>query len=190
MIAHGRTRQILARYLEVPPEGLEFTIGTNGKPRLPSGENHREIEFSLSHSGEFAVVAVTQGQAVGVDIEKRDDKVDCLALAQRFFSLSERDDIACEGQSTSLSRRFYSCWTRKEAYVKATGHGMSRGLDHFDVTVAPRPAALRADRLDPDAPNRWRIGDLVVPSGYSGAIAVEGPLDLVVAQDPGGTRSV
>ena len=190
VIAHGRTREVLAGYLGARPERLDFATGEHGKPRVRSGEKEPEIEFNLSHSGEIALVAVAQSQAVGIDIQKWNENLEYLAISQRFFSSSEHDNIAAANGNASLPHKFYSCWTRKEAYIKATGYGISRGLGHFDVAVAPAPAVLREDRLDPDAPNRWRLEDLGVPSGYSAALAVEGPLDLVVVQDPDVTNVV
>jgi 4'-phosphopantetheinyl transferase len=79
---------------------------------------------------------------------------------------------------------FFSAWSRKEAYLKATGHGISRGLDHFDVTLSPgEPARLLADRLEPHALTRWAMTAVPVGAGYSAALVVEGTLDDMLLLD-------
>lgn len=176
--ARGWTRRILSRYLDCNPEEISFTYGEHGKPRIEAGV---DLEFNLSHAGELALLAVTRGRRVGVDIERWDRPVDHLAVARRFFSAAEQEAILAVAQEPAeLCAAFFACWSRKEAYLKATGEGLSRGLSTFDVTVSPgAPARLLADRRDPDATGRWRLVEVSVPERYSGALVAEAPLDDV-----------
>jgi 4'-phosphopantetheinyl transferase len=180
VIAHGALRRILADYLDVMPGVLEFVTGEHGKPALTpiAGPQPAAVEFNLSHSGDLALVAVTRANPVGVDVEQWDEGVECLELAERFFSPNERRALrALANAPNHVVAGFFAAWTRKEAYLKATGHGIVRGLHHFDVTLAPgEPARLVADRLDRDATERWTMTELAPAEGYSAALVVASPL--------------
>jgi 4'-phosphopantetheinyl transferase len=180
VIAHGALRRILADYLDVMPGVLEFVTGEHGKPALTpiAGPQPAAVEFNLSHSGDLALVAVTRANPVGVDVEQWDEGVECLELAERFFSPNERRALRALAKAPNhVVAGFFAAWTRKEAYLKATGHGIVRGLHHFDVTLAPgEPARLVADRLDRDATERWTMTELAPAEGYSAALVVASPL--------------
>jgi 4'-phosphopantetheinyl transferase len=189
VVAHGALRLILGAYLDTEPEALAFELGEHGKPWLrhgPAGERAR-VEFNLSHSADLALVAVARDRPVGVDVE-RWSEVEHLELAERFFSRAERDAMrALAGAAEHLDAGFFAAWTRKEAYLKATGHGIARGLHHFDVTLAPgTEAALLADRLDATATERWTMRSIVPADGYSGAVVAAAPLQdlLLLDADP------
>ncbi len=136
------------------------------------------LEFNLSHSGELALLAVTGTTAVGVDVERWDANVEHLALAERFFSPAERTTLrALVDRAPPHARHeqtiagFFAAWSRKEAYLKATGVGITRGLHYFDVSLDPgEPARLIADRHDVHATSRWRMHAPHVESGYSAAV--------------------
>nr|ASV46661.1 hypothetical protein [uncultured bacterium] len=134
----------------------------------------RGIRFNVSHSGEMALYAFARGRELGVDVEEVRRMEDGLHIAERFFSQAEvavfrslpeeiRDDA------------FFNCWTRKEAYIKAVGEGLSFPLHVFDVSLAPgEPARLLASR-DPQQAERWSLRGLPDPApGYRAAIVVEG----------------
>lgn len=183
-IAHSALRQILALYDDVDPRSLNFGVGEHGKPELlTDASGRRPLDFNLSHSGEMALVAVARHGAVGVDVERWRTTVEHLEIAERFFSPSECDALLAlpREDPNDVLRGFFSTWARKEAYLKATGHGISRGLHHFDVTTGGEVADLLADRLDPDALDRWSMTHLTVGPGYSAA--------LVAARPPGGTSA-
>lgn len=175
--AHGMLRHILAHYTGLPAASLAFARGEFGKPMLANRESC-EVAFNLSHSGSVALVALTGGGEVGVDVERWSDRVSHLDLASRVFSRAECAALSALSESPAEVRKgFYAAWTRKEAYMKATGHGISRGFDHFDVTLHPgEPARLLADRLDHSAPARWVMKPLDVGAGYSAALVAEAPL--------------
>ena len=175
-VAHGWLRQILSWYGGVSPHALTLETGEFGKPRLAT----TDIEFNLSHSGDLALVAVTRGGPVGVDVEQWDPGIDHVALAEQFFSPVERSSLRSLGGDYAVLAGFFAAWTRKEAYLKATGHGVARGLHHFDVTLTPgEPARLLADRFDADAGHRWTMVQLDVAPGYSGALVAPAPLRAV-----------
>jgi 4'-phosphopantetheinyl transferase len=183
-VAHGALRQILSAYLEQAPESITFTTGPYGKPVLAEARPRR-LEFNLSHSGELALVAVAWDRPVGVDLEEWEHEMNHLELAERFFSPAERRALReLAASADDLVRGFFAAWSRKEAYLKASGHGVTRGLHHFDVTLAPHePARLVEDRRDATALERWRMVAFPPAPGFSGALVVAAPLDELLLFD-------
>lgn len=162
--AHVRLRHILGGYVGCDPVSLAFAIEANGKPTLPGGPS-----FNLSHSGGWAALAVTPTARLGVDIEAH--RTVEAEVAQRFFSRSEQHDLAgVDGDDWRAA--FFRCWTRKEAFVKAVGDGLSLPLDSFDVTLLPQ-AAARLLRVAGGRAEDWRLIDLPLGPGWAGAIAIE-----------------
>lgn len=190
VVAHGMLRAILSRYVAEPPESLRFVDGEHGKPSLlrEPGASSASIEFNLSHSDDLALVAVALDRPVGVDLERWSDETEHLELAERFFSPAERDALrALAGERSTLTAGFFAAWSRKEAYLKATGAGITRGLHHFDVSLAPgEHARLLADRLDPSASERWAMRALGPAEGYSAALVATAPLKDVRLFDAAG----
>ena len=179
--AHGALRTILAGYLDARPTALAFVNGEHGKPALRNVTGRPSVEFNLSHSDDLALVAVARARAVGVDLE-RWSEVEHLELAERFFSPGERDALRALAHAPHLVEAgFFAAWTRKEAYLKATGQGIARGLHHFDVALTPgEPARLLADRLDDAATARWSMIALEPAPGYSAALVVASPIGDVL----------
>ncbi len=168
--ARGALRVILGRYLGVPPASLRFCYNAYGKPALagePGG-----LRFNVSHSGDLALIAVVWRRAVGVDIECLRADVADEQLARRFFSPLEVASLLSLPER-DRQRGFFTCWTRKEAYIKARGKGLSIPLDRFQVSLAPgEPAALLS--VQGDDPARWGLHELRPGPGYIAALAVEG----------------
>ena len=168
IVAHGCLRNILARYLQCEPGVLNFDINEYGKPSI----NGHKLEFNLSHSGDFALIAVSHKRKVGVDVERIHSDMEFESIADRFFSPNELAEL----MSLPLEQRaiaFFNCWTRKEAYIKAQGLGLSLPLDSFDVSLTPNePAFLRATRPDAQEANRWSLCSLKVDPGYAAAVAI------------------
>jgi medium-chain acyl-[acyl-carrier-protein] hydrolase len=167
----GALRAVLGRYLGEPPERLRFTYNVYGKPALVGGGN---VRFNLTHSHGLALLAVTRGREVGVDLERVRADLAGEELAERFFS--PREVAALRGLPQGQRREaFFRCWTRKEAYIKARGAGLALPLDRFDVTLRPdEPAALLATHDEPAEAGRWSLRNLAPGDGYAGALAVEG----------------
>lgn len=166
VVAHASLRGILAGYIDSPPCDVRFTTGAYGKPYLESGELH----FNLSHSDELALVAVTAEGEIGVDIEKIHPLEDAVALAERFFSARELHELRKLERRPESSRAFFECWTRKEAYIKATGMGLSYALDGFHVTFFPEEKVELRIHSGEDA--RWSLYNLSPAPGYCAALAV------------------
>ena len=172
--AHGALRDILSRYLHLDPRQLSFSTNAYSKPSLSEVSAEGGLDFNLSHSRDFALIAVTRDRQVGVDIEYIREEIFIEEIARRFFSereVSELLTLPPEQQEVA----FFHCWTRKEAYIKAHGLGLSLPLDSFDVSLAPGELAiLRATRPDPHEALRWTLKHLEVQPGYAAAVAVEG----------------
>ena len=169
--AHGCLRNVLARYLNCEPNQLIFSTNDYGKPGLGS----HNLEFNLSHSGNFALIVVTREHKVGVDVERVRDDLEVESIAKRYFSPNEISELMVL-QPEQRDAGFFNCWTRKEAYIKAHGLGLSLPLDSFDVSLTPNePATLRATRPNPQEAARWRLLSLDVDSSYAAAVAVEMP---------------
>jgi 4'-phosphopantetheinyl transferase len=162
-------RLLLGQSLGVDPQGLVFTYGAAGKPAL-AGEPG--LHFNLAHSHELAVLAVTRLAPVGIDIEWCRPLPDRDAVARRFFAQTESAALAALPEE-QRDAAFYAGWTRKEAYLKAVGTGLSQDLDGFCVELRPaRPAGLLSIGGDFRAARGWTIADLPLPEGYRGACAV------------------
>jgi 4'-phosphopantetheinyl transferase len=169
----GELRAILGAYTGAPPEALRFGYGRQGKPAIRAAMNRADLRFNLAHAGDLALYAVTRARELGVDLERiapRENE----ALAERFFSPGEVAALRALPEASRLEA-FYSCWTRKEAYLKATGDGLSTPLDQFEVAFGPaRPPALLRVADAPLEPGRWSLAALDVAPGYAAALCVEG----------------
>lgn len=169
ILAHRSLREILARYLNRKPEQLDFSSNKYGKPFLP-GCN---FQFNLSHSGTFALLAVSPVHKVGIDVEQVRPDVEMDNLGRRFFSQSENSELMSILPEVRMTA-FYRCWTLKEAYIKAHGLGLSLPLDSFDVSlISTKTGFLKATRPDSEEASRWTLTPLEVHPGYAGAVAVE-----------------
>ena len=173
IVARGVLRAILGRHLNRGPESLSFCYGSHGKPALAGDTDQDAIRFSVSHSSGVALYAVTRGREVGVDLERIRFDVAVAEIAERFFS--RREIAMLRALPTELQcQAFFHCWTRKEAYIKARGEGLSLPLDQFDVSLVPgEPAALLGTRQDPSEASRWSVQELFPAPGYAAALAVE-----------------
>jgi len=163
-VARARLREWLAELLGVAPEALVFAYGAQGKPRLEGGPH-----FNLSHSGERALFASCAGAPVGVDVEVRRE-VDPLALARSVFSPAEQAALAAQPEQRR-QQAFFATWTRKEAVIKATGLGVSQGLERFSVLETDGGLVLAGDPAV-GAPADWTVVDVALEPGYPAALAV------------------
>lgn len=168
---NGALRQLLSGYVGVPARYLAFGRGRHGKPRLlTAGAEH--IEFNASSSGAWAMVAVAVGRPVGIDIERIDASRLDAAISSHFFAPGEQRSLE-RLDGDRRTEGFFNCWARKEAFVKATGEGLSRPLDDFEVTLDPgeAPRLLRAGG-DPGEAARWQMAELEPIAGYAHALVV------------------
>lgn len=174
IIGRGVLRVLLGRYLHCDPQRIHFCYSSYGKPALDSVHAETGLQFNLSHSHQLALLAFTYNRQIGVDVEYMRPDVEFEQLAERFFSPTECAVLL--GVAPTLRREtFYNCWTRKEAYIKARGEGLSMPLDQFDVSLRPgEPAALLRSRKDPAEATRWSLRALPIDEEYAAALAVEG----------------
>jgi 4'-phosphopantetheinyl transferase len=174
IIAHCALRQILAGYLHTDPSGLEFLEGPHGKPKLVLRSFWPTLNFNLSHSHEAALVAVILGRNIGVDIEYIKPGFQWQEIAARFFAPGEIE-ILLALRPEQQQRAFFQCWTRKEAYIKGKGGGLSIPLQDFEVSLAPgERAALRSHKADPEEVKRWAFSEIDFRPDYAAAVAIEG----------------
>jgi len=169
--AHAYLRVVLGRALGRPADSLRFETGPHGKPHL--ADSPLDARFNLSHSGERALIALAAGREVGIDVEAR-RQVNVLELATRFFAPAETAMLRAL-PTEEQHAAFLRCWTRKEAFIKAIGDGLSFPLDHFEVSLADDEARqqLVSCRGDGDPLQRWRIVSLPADTGYTAALAAE-----------------
>jgi 4'-phosphopantetheinyl transferase len=174
IVSRCSLRKILSRYLDLPPAAIKFNHGEFGKPYIDMLPRGGGLSFNLSHSGEYILIAVGRNREVGVDVEKIRPEIDLEGIARRFFSSSEVESLINLEDELHLEA-FFRCWTRKEAYLKARGGGLSIPLDQFDVTLDPEsPATLLATRDDPKLVSRWSLTNINLTEDYLSALAVEG----------------
>lgn len=173
LMARGVLRALLAGYAGTAPEDLSFRYAEHGKPYLPR-EVAGGLDFNLAHSGQVVLFAIGWGREVGVDVEHTDRDVGWQQVARRFFAAAEYE--ALEALPPPQRRAgFFNCWTRKEAYLKARGRGLSVGLGSFSVSLAPaQPAELTWTAEGASTPGEWRLEALEPAPGYTGAVCAQG----------------
>ena len=166
--AHAQLRMVLGRCLGRRAQSLRFARGTYGKPYVADGDNPHDVRFNMSHSGDRALIAVTLGREVGVDIEEEKGIGNPLAVAQHFFAPGERSVMAGLPEAARCAA-FFRCWTRKEAVIKALGAGLSCSLDGFEVPLdedaPPRCRRLAVGGVD------WQLASVPVGTPYTAALA-------------------
>jgi 4'-phosphopantetheinyl transferase len=172
--ARAAMRSILAGYLNAAPSEIIFSYAANGKPGLAGGLNESGLKFNLSHSHDRALLGVVSNFCIGVDIEFIKYEFASDEIAQRFFAPGEVSRLRAIPEMERASA-FFSCWTRKEAYIKAVGQGLSLPLDSFEVAFGPGvQASLLQVNTSPEEAARWRMYSIPAAEGYAAAIIVEG----------------
>ncbi|WP_339028195.1 4'-phosphopantetheinyl transferase superfamily protein [Bradyrhizobium symbiodeficiens] len=188
VLTRAGLRRLLAERLHLPARAIEFVENSYGKPRLSPAHAPATLEFNLSHSENLAVYAFTRRHAVGVDIERIRQIPDAGDLAERFFSPSEIESI----RSLPIEQRslaFLTCWTRKEAFIKALGLGLSYPLDAFDVTIEPHIPA-RITRIEGRVSElaHWRLHAFTPYPHYMAAVAYRAGGDAAWQSSQAGTQ--
>ena len=174
VVSHGATRSILSLYLDLRPDEIRFITGERGKPRLATPAGAPAICFSLSHSGEMALCAVAAGREIGVDVERIHPVADWREIAARYFSAGENQALRSLAEDRA-GEAFFHGWTRKEAYSKALGEGVSERWSAFTVSLQPGAAADVVSAA-PDAPveGPFTLCPLAPGPGYVAAVAAQG----------------
>jgi len=188
VVARGCMRMLLAGYLDQPPERIRFRYGTHGKPELDISGTGSFLQFNLSHSHEIALCALARGRRVGVDVEKvARESVDGVAIADKFFTTEEAQKVR-SARPEARAEVFLRIWTRKEAYLKGLGEGITSSLNQFNVSL--EDSMLRSATGADEAPN-WSLHELYPYPGFIAAVAVEGGCDSLTLLDfssPDGDR--
>lgn len=175
LLGRSAVRALVGAALDVPPDEVPFVEGPHGKPELAPGTG---LHFNVSHSGDRVLIGLAL-EPLGVDIERVRETTDLEGISRRFFS--EREvQVLFRLPPEQRPDAFFRCWTRKEAFIKALGDGLSHPLDAFEVTLAPdEPARLLETRRDPEAARSWELRALPAPPGYHAALCARAPISSV-----------
>ncbi|MBF0399765.1 MAG: 4'-phosphopantetheinyl transferase superfamily protein [Magnetococcales bacterium] len=168
----GRLRCLLGHYLDVAPTELRFGRTPDGKPYLQGGGP--SLCFNISHSGQWSLLAFSRGSPLGVDLEQLRPipPAKCLRLARRFFADAEYSALT-RLPLAQVNTAFFTCWSRKEAYIKRHGISIARLLAHFTVSIDPdAPPVLLATPWQPEDAAACQLHDLPAPAGYCAALAL------------------
>ncbi len=169
----GLLRELLASYLGVRATEVQFVYSEEGKPGLAPDKATLPVSFNVSHSGTYILVGFARNRRIGVDVEQMRRDIEVEQIAKRFFSDAEQQALVSLDQASRIPA-FFRCWTRKEAFVKATGVGLSLPLHQFDVSLLPGEAAtLLATRPEPLEAQRWTLRNIELDADYAAAVAVE-----------------
>jgi 4'-phosphopantetheinyl transferase len=174
VVVRGLLRVILARYLDLKPSQLRFIYSDYGKPALAPASTTRGLSFNLSHAHELALVAVTRDRLLGIDLEHIRPIPEIEQITERIFSPQEKEMFRAPVGTEKLEL-FFQYWTLKEAFIKASGEGLSLPLDQFKVgPILDESAPLLSVKGDPQEASRWSLRKLTPAPGYVAALAVEG----------------
>jgi len=169
-VSKGYLRLILGKITTVNPDDIIFTANEHGKPELKFPEER--IYFNISHSGDLGLIAITDLAPIGVDVEKYSERKATNDLVIRFFSPAEQD-MFFKLPEFQRTEGFFNCWSRKEAFVKSLGKGLSFPLSSFDVSLKPEaPAQLLEIRNKEFNTVSWSLNTLTVDDGYAAAFCI------------------
>lgn len=179
----GILRVLLSHYTGIEPGEIQFEYTKYGKPFLASRDGFSNICFNLSHSYRYVMYAFTRSHLVGIDIEYIRPIEDMDQIALRNFSADEYQKFRSIDEVDKV-QAFFNCWTRKEAFIKAIGEGVSFPLQKFDVSLEPGyPAQLISLFGSPQNAKHWSMHDLRAPDGYAAALVVQGKEHLISQQN-------
>lgn len=181
--ARAILRQLLARYLEVSANKINFTYNPHGKPELGSCFNNIHLQFNISHSEDLALYSFNYEQKIGIDLEYLRENVDYKSIAQRFFCETEFQLIAsCIDEQQQ--ERFYQLWTAKEAYLKATGIGLGGGLETSEIKLDPEDNIyLHSISNKLETASNWSLYNFIPETNFVATIALLGKEKKLIAID-------
>jgi len=177
IISHGFKRSVLAKYLAVEPGSIQYVLSDKGKPSLPESENNnQDLKFNLSHTQDVSLLAVSRNIELGIDVEFKDRKTDWQGVCQRFYTVPEQEALFLLPKEQQQSA-FFQLWTRKEAYMKVLGSGLSLPPTGFTLTVPPQaPALIQHHSTKVQASIQVEFIDIDLPdtlSDYCATLALE-----------------
>ena len=152
---------------------MELKYCAHGKPSLAGRFADSGLQFNMSHCDDVAVVGLSRGCAIGVDIERVRAIPDADAIVACYFSRRENEAYSILRPCDKLEG-FFNCWTRKEAFIKAVGDGLSYPLHRFDVSLAPgEPARILRIMDAPGDAAGWRLHNFEPGPGLAGAFVLQ-----------------
>ena len=174
--ARGILRSLLGKYLKISPAEISFQYSKFGKPGIA---DNNSLQFNISHSQNIALFAFTKKFPVGVDVELVNHDIEVKDIATKFFSANEVSNLlALPEKQQALG--FFNCWTRKEAFIKAVGEGLSFPLNQFEVSLEPdKPAKLLATHWDANAVSKWALYSMSPAPNFVGSVVIEGVVKQV-----------
>ena len=172
IITRGALRQRLGLLTKIDPQDFIFDYLEHGKPVLANNPQFADMTFNVSHSHDLALIAITQEQNIGIDIEKINRELKHDELVSRFFSKVEQTEFQTIPEA-NRAKAFCACWSRKEAFIKAIGDGVSYGLDTFDVTVDPENQTPEINLHKPSE-DTWSALNLPINDEYMACLVSDG----------------
>lgn len=169
-VGRAALRILLGGYLDRAPEALHFVYNDHGKPSLANDDSG--LRFNVSHSGEIMLAGFVLNSEIGIDIEAFRQDIDYMGIGQRWFSEQESNTLR-DLPEEKRTGTFFRTWTRKEAYIKARGLGLSYSLNRFSVSLDETSPALLEHQDGSQETKSWQIHDIEVSSAYSAAVAME-----------------
>jgi 4'-phosphopantetheinyl transferase len=169
VIARGLLRELLGAYLQQTPKSLEFSYAQHRKPFLSGVNSASGLSFNLSHSGEMVAYAIARERNLGIDVERIRPDLAGDDIAERYFSAREVNDLKTLPPEKRVEG-FFNCWTRKEAYLKATGMGLHIALDSFAVNLLSAQPAEFLGGVEP----KWHLAAHRPAEGYAAAVVYDG----------------
>jgi 4'-phosphopantetheinyl transferase len=169
VVARGLLRELLGAYLRQAPASLAFSYAQHGKPSLAGADLSSGLSFNFSHSGGMVVYAIARERNLGIDVEQMRPDAAGEGVAQRYFSAREVNDLRTLPPENRVEG-FFNCWTRKEAYLKATGMGLQIALDSFAVNLLPGQPAQFLSGVE----TKWQLAAHRPAAGYAAALVYDG----------------
>ena len=169
VLSHAMLRLLIAGYCGIAPQQICFSYGPHGKPAIDA---NLHLTFNLSHADDIVLCAFAWRRDIGADVECVRNDFDVEEIGERFFSSTERQNLR-RVPPEHKHDAFFRLWTRKEAYIKARGEGLSHPLHQFDVSLGHSGNLLMSTRPSSAEAHRWIIRDVEVPHGYVAAVSLE-----------------
>lgn len=176
VVSRGALRSVLGHYLDRPARQLRFAYSPFGKPEVEGEEGRDCLRFNLSHAEGVALIALTRGREVGVDVENVREEFPGMEIAERFFSGREVETLRAMPEGARAAA-FFGYWTRKEAYIKALGEGLSHPLRQFSVSLADGESRVLAEPEGvADEASAWVVRGVPLGASHAAAVAFRGPV--------------
>jgi len=169
IVSHMLMRNVLSRYVKIEPAEIVFETNPHGKPFIKDSG----LDFNISHSGEWVLLAATSSGKIGIDIERIRQGISSHVIARQYFSPGEIKELQALPVEEDRVAAFFVGWSRKEAYIKAHGLGLALPLESFDVSFSENPPLLRATRPDAEEAKKWALRSVEVDPAYKAAVAID-----------------